>query len=231
MTAAMTETMADGASGARTVFGSPILGMLNLPNVLTLAGLMLSLGSAWFAVLGNFYAAILCMMWAGVADLFDGFVARRSRRTPLEAAVGGHLDSLCDVCSFGFAPAVFAFAFGLREPWFVVLLLFYVGANAMRLAYFDAVGMAAEGDRQYFTGMPVTYAALFIPFGFALSFWLGRSGEMEAVLGALYFCLGAAMVSGNKVPKPRGIWYGIFSLLAIGLSAVYGWALATGHAL
>ena len=209
--------------------GSPIVGLINLPNTVTLSGLMLSLLAAALSVLGNFYGAILCVMWAGIADLFDGFVARRTVRTPLESSVGKHLDSLCDVCSFGFAPAVFAYAFGLREPWFVAILLFYVCANALRLAYFDAIGMAAEGERQFFTGMPVTYAALFIPVAFALSFWFDRA-EMAAVLGALYFCLGAAMVSGKKIPKPRGIWYGVFSLLALGLTAVYGWALLHGWA-
>lgn len=217
------------ASPSRTVFGSPILGMLNLPNALTLAGLALGLFSAWFAVLGQFHAAILCLIWAGVADLFDGMVARKRSRTELEASVGRHLDSLCDVCSFGLSPGVFAFSLGLREPWYVILLLFYVWAAAMRLAYFDAVGLDTEGDRQFFTGMPVTYAALFIPAGFSLVFWLGRGAELEAILGALYFCLGSAMVSGQRVPKPRGTWYVVFSVLAIGLTAVHAWAIASGR--
>jgi len=211
----------------RLLLGSPILGQINLPNALTLTGLMLALLSATFAVLGQFHAAILCMMWSGVADLFDGFLARRSVRTELESEVGKQLDSVSDVCSFGFAPAVFAFSYGLREPWYVALLLAFVCANALRLAYFNAVGTSAEGDRRYFTGLPVTYAALFIPVAFLGSLRF-ESDVMVPALGALYLLLALAMVSGRKVPKPGGLWYVFFSLLAVAMTGVYAWALIAG---
>lgn len=208
---------------------SPILRQLNLPNALTLTGLMLTFLSATFAVRGQFYAAILCMMWAGITDLFDGFVARKVRRTELQAEVGKHLDSIVDVCSFGFGPAVFAYCYGLRHPAAVVLLLAYVGAAAMRLAYFNAAGMTSEGDERYFTGMPVTYAALFIPLGFLATLAVPATSVRWGIAG-LYLVLAAMMVSGLRIIKPRGVWYGIFSAIALVLTGVYAWAIATGHA-
>ncbi len=213
---------------ARRLLGSPILGLLDAPNALTLSGLMLAWLSAAFAVRGAFYGALLCMIGSGVADLFDGFLARRTQRTALEADAGKQLDSLCDICSFGFAPAIFAYCYGLREPWQVALLLAYVSANALRLAYFNAAGMDAQGDRQYFTGMPVTYAALFVPVAFLGAFWLPRPA-MIALLSALYALLAAAMISGFRIPKPGGLWYGIFGVLAVVMSGVYGWALVAGR--
>lgn len=208
---------------------SPILRQLNLPNALTLLGLMLTFLSAVFAVQGEFYAAILCMMYAGITDLFDGLVARKSRRTELQAEVGKQLDSIVDVCSFGFGPAVFAYCYGLRHPLAVVLLMAYVGAAAMRLAYFNSVGMAAEGDNRYFTGMPVTYAALFIPIVFLATLVLPAPTVRWALAG-LYLVLATLMVSGLRIIKPRGVWYGIFSAIALTLTGVYAWAMATGHA-
>jgi CDP-diacylglycerol---serine O-phosphatidyltransferase len=60
---------------------SPILRQLDLANSLTILGLILSTFSAMFSVQQQFYTALICMMFAGVADLFDGFVARRIQRT------------------------------------------------------------------------------------------------------------------------------------------------------
>lgn len=208
---------------------SPILRQLNLPNALTLTGLMLTFLSATFSVRGHFYAAILCMMYAGITDLFDGLVARKVRRTELQGEVGKHLDSLVDVCSFGFGPAVFAYCYGLQHPVAILLLMAYVGAAAMRLAYFNAVGMASEGDERYFTGMPVTYAALFIPIGFLATLAL-PAHTVRWGLAGLYLVLAALMVSGLRIIKPRGVWYAIFSAICLVLTGVYAWAIAMGHA-
>lgn len=207
---------------------SPILRQLNFPNAITLSGLMLTFLSAVFAVQGRFYPAILCMMYAGITDLFDGFVARRTERTELQAELGKQLDSLVDVCSFGFGPAVFAYCYGLRQMAAIALLMFYMGANALRLAYFNSVGMTSEGDEKYFTGMPVTYAALFIPIAFTASLFLSAS-TMQGVLAGLYLVLAMAMVSGLKIVKPRGVWYGVFGLVALVLTVVYAVAMATSR--
>lgn len=95
---------------------SPILRQLDLANTLTLTGLIVSFCSAIFVVRGQFYVAIVLMMVAGIIDLFDGLVARKIIRTDLQADVGKQLDSLVDVCSFGFAPAIFAYCYGLNGP-------------------------------------------------------------------------------------------------------------------
>ncbi|MBM3268125.1 MAG: CDP-alcohol phosphatidyltransferase family protein [Candidatus Sericytochromatia bacterium] len=203
--------------------GSPILGGLDAPNFLTLTGLALAVLSVMCAVREEFHAALVCLIGAGVADLFDGFLARRSVRGEVPAAVGKHLDSLCDVCSFGFAPAILAYCYGLREPWQVLVLVAYVAAGALRLAYFDAVGLSAQGDRQAFTGMPITYGALFVPLAFLGTF---REEPVALIpeLALVYALLAVAMVSGAKVPKPTGVWYVIFGLLAVVMAGVYGWA-------
>jgi CDP-diacylglycerol--serine O-phosphatidyltransferase len=205
----------------------PILSQLDLANGLTLIGLLLSVFSSMFAVQGQFYAALICLIYAGIIDLFDGFVARKIQRTELQSQVGKQIDSIVDVCSFGFAPVVFAYCFGLRDPLSVTVLMVYVGAVAMRLAYFNCAGLSLEGSEQYFTGLPTTYAALFIPVTCLASFAL-PDPLMKIVLDSLYLALAIAMVANFKMLKLRGIWYGIFSLIAIAGTGIYAWAIAVG---
>lgn len=206
---------------------SPILRQIDFPNAFTLTGLMLSFISVIFALQGQFYAAIICMIYAGFTDMLDGFVARQTKRTELQSEVGKQLDSIVDVCSFGFAPAIFAYSFGLHDPISISVLIFYIGMNALRLAYFNSTGLSQAGEEKYFTGLPVTYAAMFIPLTFTASFVL--SGQtMKLVINGLYLFLAIAMVTDFKMIKIRGIWYGIFTLGALFLSAVYGWAIAVG---
>jgi CDP-diacylglycerol---serine O-phosphatidyltransferase len=201
-----------------------MLRQLDLANVLTLIGLAFAYLSALFAIQSQFYLAIILMILSGIVDLFDGLVARHIQRSELQSQVGKQLDSIVDVCSFGFAPAIFAYCFGLNDPLSVTLLIFYVAMNALRLAYFNSTGLSTEGDEQYFTGLPVTYAAMFIPLAFTTSLFLDPS-TVKLILDGLYLVLAIAMVSEFKIIKPRAIWYVIFSLGAAILIGIYFWAV------
>ncbi len=203
---------------------SPILRQLDLANSLTLTGLFLSFFTVVAAVNGKFNLAIILLIYAGIIDLFDGFVASRIERSQLQAGAGKQLDSLVDLCSFGFAPALFAYCFGLRDWLSIAILILYLGANALRLAYFNNQGLTDRGEQEYFTGLPVTYAALFIPLFFTASFVLPQT-QMKFVLDAVYLLLAIAMVADFKMLKLRGIWYGIFAVGAVALTGVYGWAM------
>ena len=154
---------------------NPTLQQLDLPNLLTLAGLALSSASAILAIQEHFYIAITCIIYAGLTDMLDGVIARRIERTHLQSEVGKQLDSIVDVCSFGFAPIIFAYCFGLQDFLSVSVLIFYVSMSALRLSYFNSAGLISEASEEYFTGLPVTYAALFIPLIFSVSLVLPDS--------------------------------------------------------
>ncbi len=203
---------------------SPIIRQLDFPNALTLTGLILSFLSVIFAIEQNFYAAMICLIYAGIIDLFDGFIARKMQRTELQAEVGKHLDSLADICSFGFSPAIVAYCYGLQDLFSIALLMIYISANVLRLAYFNSTGLTTTGNNEYFTGLPVTYAALFIPLTFTASFVLPVE-IMKWVLAGIYFILAIAMVANFQMVKIRGIWYGLFGLGALGLTGIYIWAI------
>ena len=201
-----------------------ILAQIDVPNFFTMTGLSLSFFSVTYAIQHNFYAAIICIIFAGIVDLFDGFIAKKIERTPLQSEIGQQLDSLVDVCSFGFSPAIFAYCFGLNDPFSLVLLAVYAAMATLRLAYFNCTGLSSSGEESFYTGLPVTYAALFIPLGLLSQFVL-TDDIVQWLLKGIYLMLAIAMVSPISVIKPRGYWYGVFAVGAVVLTGVYGWAL------
>ncbi|MEO0853841.1 MAG: hypothetical protein AAFY15_10115, partial [Cyanobacteria bacterium J06648_11] len=110
----------------------------------------------------------------------------------------------------------------------IAILLIYLCANALRLAYFNCTGLIQDENQEYFTGLPVTYAALFIPLVFTTS--LVNSEDVTAIaLRLTYVVLAVGMVGNFKMVKLKGVWYGIFAIGAAGMTGLYVWAfLANG---
>jgi CDP-diacylglycerol--serine O-phosphatidyltransferase len=146
-------------------------GVYLLPSALTVANLL----CGYYAILAildgrpsDFDAAACAIGFAYIFDSMDGRIARAMKT---ESAFGREFDSLADVVSFGMAPALLAYAWGIRaaaaanapESFHLVQLgwlvgFFYVGCCAWRLARFNIQGMAPGGSR-YFVGMPTPAAA------------------------------------------------------------------------
>jgi CDP-diacylglycerol--serine O-phosphatidyltransferase len=93
---------------------------------------------------------------AVVLDMLDGRIARM---TGTASAFGLEFDSLADVISFGIAPAVLTFMWGLqplqRLGWAAGFM--YLTAAAIRLARFNI--QTGTSDKRYFAGMPSPAAA------------------------------------------------------------------------
>ena len=83
-----------------------------LPNMCTAANLFFGMLSFLSTYEGNFFYASVFILLALIADGLDGRVARA-----LNAAseLGKEMDSLCDLGSFGIAPAFLAYAFCMHE--------------------------------------------------------------------------------------------------------------------
>jgi CDP-diacylglycerol---serine O-phosphatidyltransferase len=108
----------------------------------------------------------------GLAILFDSLDGRVARLTGTNTEFGVQFDSLADVVSFGIAPGLLAYSWGVRHLpgldtdsgvqqiahfgwWFC---LAFVVCCAWRLARFNVQGMAPGGSK-YFVGMPTPAAA------------------------------------------------------------------------
>jgi CDP-diacylglycerol--serine O-phosphatidyltransferase len=88
-------------------------GIYILPNAITLAALFSGFYAIVMAMNGRFEAACIGIFCAAVLDSLDGRVARM---TNSQSAFGEQMDSLCDMVSFGAAPALIVYEWALKGP-------------------------------------------------------------------------------------------------------------------
>ena len=134
----------------------PRRGVQVLPSLFTLANMFCGYACVVYAMRGEYATAAPLSGIAVVLDMLDGRIARMTGTT---SEFGVQFDSMADVISFGMAPAILAFAWGLsalgRLGWAAAFL--FVTAAALRLARFNV--QAGSTDKRYFIGMPSPAAA------------------------------------------------------------------------
>jgi CDP-diacylglycerol---serine O-phosphatidyltransferase len=162
------------------------------------------------------WIAFALLPLALVCDVLDGYVARAQKTR--QSVLGGDLDSLADVISFGVAPAVLGFTMGLRGGWDMLCLTYFIVCGVSRLARFNVTAATLTDDRtgkvKYFEGTPIPTSVI-IAAVLAIAFWQGRVDEAlwfgslrigPATLHPLvlvYALSGSAMISATlRVPKP-----------------------------
>src|SRR5277367_4054894 len=146
-------------------------GIYILPSALTVANLLCGYYAVLATLDGRFADFDNAAIAIGIAYLFDAMDGRIARSMGTESAFGREFDSLADVVSFGIAPALLAYAWGVRAlaaanasdslhltqlGWLMGFI--FVACCAWRLARFNIQGMAPGGNR-YFVGMPTPAAA------------------------------------------------------------------------
>jgi CDP-diacylglycerol--serine O-phosphatidyltransferase len=129
-----------------------------LPSLLTLGNLFCGYACVIFALRHSFEQAAAFIGFAVILDMLDGRVARMTGTT---SAFGVEFDSLADVVSFGMAPSILCFEWGLHEfgqaGWAAGFL--FVAAAAIRLARFNIQTNVPTSDKRFFVGMPSPAAA------------------------------------------------------------------------
>ena len=161
------------------------------------------------------WTAFVLLPLALILDVLDGYVARLNTRR--QSVMGGDLDSLSDVISFGVAPAVLGFTLGLRGGWDMLCLTYFVVCGISRLARFNVTAAAlsdSSGKVRYFEGTPIPTSVVIVGLlGIAVameavgdSLWLGAYrfgfGTLHP-LTIVYAISGSAMISATlRIPKP-----------------------------
>lgn len=131
-------------------------GIYILPNLCTTG----SLFCGFYAVVEIFNSELVHAAWlillAGLFDMFDGQLARLTHGG---SQFGIEYDSLVDLASFGFAPSLLIYVWGLNDfhrlGWIISFLFFACGA--LRLARYNVQAEAEE--LRFFQGLPVPMAA------------------------------------------------------------------------
>ncbi|WP_105101903.1 CDP-diacylglycerol--serine O-phosphatidyltransferase [Microbulbifer pacificus] len=168
-------------------------GIYLLPNLITTGALF----SGFYAIVagmgGNFEAAAIAIFAAMILDGLDGRVARL---TDTQSAFGVQYDSLSDMVSFGLAPALVVFSWGLgplgKLGWAAAFL--YAACAALRLARFNT--QVDTVDKGVFIGLASPTAAAIV----ASMVWAGHDADVGtglAVVAALVTVVAGMLMVSN----------------------------------
>ena len=179
----------------------------HIPNTITSMNLLSGIMGVIFALEGHLEWALPMMVLAAVFDFCDGLAARL---LDAHSPIGGELDSLADLVSFGVLPSLMLYKVMPADAPVVVrfLPLFVAVMSAVRLAKFNV------DDRQTldFLGLPTPSCAM--------------------VCGSLAYFLQA----GGGVPSGAGPWLVaavavILGLLLVSEIPMFGMKIKKGHKL
>ena len=211
-----------------------LLGVYNYTVILTYVGMLFAFAGIHFVFSNNdrsFILALLCLMVAGVMDMFDGKVAStKKNRTPSEKLFGIQIDSMADIISYGVFPSliVYKLAIGDKQypvdhPWqariVICVCALYLLCALIRLSYFNVDEMERQNktseSRHEYRGLPVTSVAVVLPAVFIVSYFLGNSRPPIQAAAILLLIMAIAFITPFRMLKPHLI--GKIVLILIGL--------------
>jgi CDP-diacylglycerol--serine O-phosphatidyltransferase len=228
-------------------------GIYLLPSLFTVGTLI----CGFYAILQSLRGAGLLAMQAdahlafdyaaraiGWAIVFDGLDGRIARMTNASSEFGREFDSLADVITFGLAPALLAFSWGVRPvagvqglpvvhhlPQIGLVVTFgFLICGAARLARFNIDSVKPTTDRRAFVGLPIPGAAGVIAA--TVHFFKDPISEWPFVLVflALVASLAFLMVSRVRYPSFKAFDLrrrrSFLTIILIGLIVLGVWAFS-----
>ena len=193
-----------------------MIGFYSYTVVLTYMGLASAAMGMILTFQGFAKYALFCLAFSGLCDMFDGKVARLKKdRTEDEKRFGIQIDSLCDVVCFGAFPMILCYSIGMRGPAGISILVFYLIAGVIRLAFFNVMEEKRQDEtdeaRKYYQGLPITSIAIILPLFCTLRPLLGHR-----FLSELHICIltvGLLFIINFPLRKPG--WKMLTLLVAI----------------
>jgi CDP-diacylglycerol--serine O-phosphatidyltransferase len=156
----------------------PLRGLSILPSLFTIGNIFCAYYSVMSTLNGKYDQAALAI---GAGYVLDGLDGRVARVTGTSTEFGAQLDSLADVLTFGIAPAILAFSWGIewmsgnpelhniqlnpyeqhiRSGGWIVTFAFVI-CGALRLARFNVQAQKPvdPAAKRYFVGLPIPAGA------------------------------------------------------------------------
>ena len=170
--------------------------MYLLPSLFSLTNLFFGFLSLTYSFQGKFARAAIFIIIAAVLDGFDGIVARA---TKAHSDFGTELDSLADAVSFGAAPALLLYFWGLRiaRPAGLFFSFIYLAAGILRLARYN-IRTKSQPDRKHYTGLTIPSAAMFMSSVVLLFPQPLYSRPLAFLLALLALLIAGCMISTMK---------------------------------
>lgn len=151
----------------------------------------------------SFETACLSLFIAAVFDTFDGLLARALDAT---SEFGKEYDSIADVVTFGAAPAVLVYCWGLRDLHIGAPIAFiFLVAVSLRLARFNV--MSGKTDHRYFVGLPSPAGALTLASIIYYAPAPVTNVRFASVIVILTVCVAFAMVSPIRYRSQKGLYF------------------------
>lgn len=152
------------------------------------------------------FIGVICLLFSGLCDAFDGKVAQTRKRTEHEKAFGIQIDSLSDIVCFGILPVIICYASGADSILSVLVLTLYVLCGLIRLAYYnvsEASRQRQENEpRKEYLGLPITVSAIVIPAVHIISeFMHGVEEYIGGLFTATTLLLAIAFILPFRIKK------------------------------
>ncbi len=181
-----------------------MLGFYNYTVLLTYLGMLTGFTGIICASSGNIRGALICLVIAGLCDMFDGKIASTMERTRQEKRFGVQIDSLSDLICFGVLPALIVYASSSGKLRLIPCAVYALCA-LIRLAWFNVDEEERQdlegGRRTVYLGLPVTSAALIFPLLIGLGtkvYW-----QPQTLLHLVMLLTAAAFLTPFRLKKPK----------------------------
>lgn len=145
-----------------------MIGVYDYTVLLTYISFLSGITGIFFAINGNSFGAIFCLMFSGFCDMFDGKVARtKKNRTEEDKKFGIQIDSLSDLVAFGVLPSAIGYGIGVADTSMFFVLYLLPLCALIRLAFFNVNeeirSSKTDEVRSEYLGLPVTSTAIILP--------------------------------------------------------------------
>ena len=199
-----------------------ILGFYDYTVILTYLGAAFAIAGIFCSINKRFLLAIICIVLAGICDMFDGKVAFTKNRNHQERMFGIQIDSMSDFVNFGIFPAVFVYMYLDRSVLAGVFSGIYILCALIRLSFFNVM----EAERQEkndkhgteYLGVPVTASAFLLPFVYLSSeLFFEHKGNIFIIL---LIVLSVGFLCGFRTRSPKKL--GLIFILIFALVEVVG---------
>ncbi len=200
-----------------------MLGYYNYTVVLTYLGMLSAFAGITYVMNGNIHTALICLMFAGLFDMFDGKVASTKKsRTDREKKFGIQIDSLSDLISFGALPAIMLYALCEGRTAGTCVAGLYLLCALIRLAFFNVDEEERQSKtqeaRKFYLGLPVTTSALILPTFMQVGTRFALPLDVVATITLL--AMSIAFVTPFQLKKPGNAGKAIMTVFGITLLCV-----------
>lgn len=189
------------------------IGFYNKSVVITYLGIVSAIIGYNFALNNNINLAMICLVTAGICDLFDGKIARMCKRNKSEIEFGIQIDSLADMVGFVVFPCVIGLGLGLNSWYHILGYILLIIAGITRLGFFN-INTNGNTPVKYYSGLPVTSTSIIIPlFHLILNNFDSNTYNLTYII--MIYLISFLFIANIKIPKFKGIAYPIVATIGV----------------